>query len=286
MLLELNEGLEDKIVRLLGRHTLLSVPELIKLLELEDTAVSLQAIYKQLSKLDDGLVVTKVGKKYRLNLAWVMEVASFVGNLESDLLRRELQFPEIPDKGRVSWSFSNLVALHKLWVHLILALYLSRSDSLLAYEWFPLPWFALVNRRSKKKVRRTVQLQRKQVRFIFGDHSHLAKICAADLPNEIYQYSFDSSGLLEKYPTDTYVVFDDYIITVEMTQKFLNSLRSFFSDFRPEQALNREDIAELFGEKSKFRLVIERNEKRSKRLYQELEKAFFKAQESQVEARL
>jgi hypothetical protein len=284
MLLELNEGLEDKIVRLLGRHTLLSVTELIDLLQVEDTAVSLQAVYKQLSKLDDGLVVTKVGKKYRLNLAWVMEVASFVGDLESDLLKRELKFPEIPDQGRVSWTFSNLVALHKLWVHLILALYLSRSDSLLAYEWFPLPWFALVNRRSKKKVRRTVQEQRKQVRFVFGNQSYLARICAADLPPDIYQCSFDISGLVVKYPTDTFVVFDDYIITVEMTQKFVNNLKNFFEDFRPDQVLSREDVAELIGEKGRFRLVIERNEKRSKVLFQLLHKAFVAGQ--QAEARL
>jgi hypothetical protein len=268
MLLEVNEGLEEAIVRVLSTSRGLSVIEIEQRLAGLNIFCSKQAIYKQLKKLEEGFIVTKVKTKYSLNIAWILNVLDFSSKLYELWIKESKSEPLIQGTTRRSWQFGDLWTAHEFWIHLLLSLCLRTSDRE-AWEWLPYPWYVLIHRKKKQNLRQAIRYTKKSFNISLGEKCFFSELCIADSPSDIYRYSYNPA-LIQEWANMTYVVIEDYILSVEITPKVVNSIERLFKSVQGSADVSREKVSSVFKIRSKVVIALEQNANKAEKIKKRL----------------
>ena len=136
MLLQYNQRLDDLLVTSLANEPGMSAEQLREKLLGMGHPFTLQAIYKELSRLVQVHVVTKYGLKYSLRLSWVINLANFG---QETLARHSAEIdpsmlPDGKNQMSIKWTFSSLEAMDNLLGHLVI-LACSTSTYSSIYTW-------------------------------------------------------------------------------------------------------------------------------------------------------
>lgn len=268
MLLEVNEGLEEAIVRVLSTSRSLSVIEIEQGLAGLGIFCSKQAIYKQLKKLEEGFIVTKVKTKYSLNIAWILNVLDFSSKLYELWIKQSKSAPLVQGTARRSWQFGDLWTAHEFWIHLLLSLCLRTSDKEV-WEWLPYPWYVLIHRKKKQNLRQAIRYTKKSFSISLGEKCFFSELCIADSPSDIYHYRYNPD-LAEEWGNMTYVVIEDYILSVEITPKVANNIERLFKSVQDATDVSREKVSSVFKIRSKVVVALEQNGTKAEKIKRRL----------------
>jgi hypothetical protein len=136
MLFQTYETLSEHIVEILGNQHAISVRKMHSLL-LRTQKCSIQAIYKELRKLQEGGVAVKIKKFYSLRIPWVIEFTSFADRIKRRYLESSQLAATLPEYNKKEiWHFSNLLRLNDFWSQLLLLL-IRQSKGKILYGWNP-----------------------------------------------------------------------------------------------------------------------------------------------------
>lgn len=270
MLLQLNESLADRIVRLLCEHQSLSALELVNSLTEEIGKISAQAVYKQLNKLIDAQVVSKSKTRFALDVSWLINAHHFLTSVYERHEFKHTLLAQLEEKGRATWRFNSLANFHPFWTYLVVSLcFHAQAETLL--QWTAYPWWSLINRTRKPGIRRAIRSEQKRWYVLLGEECYLTRLCVNDWQRELYLPRY-APPLLDKYQTATIVTVDDLVLKVEMTQKLTNRIKEYFQFVTKSSQIKKDKVQKLFAQPSKVSVVLTRNERKA----QGLQKLFTK----------
>lgn len=274
MLFQIDEQLDELIVKVLAHRANLSAEEIrTDVLERTKKRFSPQAVYKELSKLQEHGVVVRLKQRYNLALSWALRFVTlgdyiydvYLASAPVDLIMAE-------KTTKKSWRCSDFDKVANFWMQAKIAM-LRQSNAKVIAEWLPYPWVELAYITKAKQFASVLRREKCSVYTIVGGDTRFAQELTKDWDEKVFTTSH-RVGPFHELEHTYFSVIGDYIFTVDLTPAHHHELAEFFGHSRKSPLLRPETVKEFFRKKAKFRVKLEENSAKSKKLRRQFEDFF------------
>ena len=249
MYLKQTSTLQESIIESLAARPQRTVEELRERCTRLLRPVSVQAIYKELRKLQVRGVVVKAGTRYSLTLSWVLRVLRLSDVLEKSYFIRKEGIIPIPQKGdSVRWRFSDLKRLDDFWVQAMLVL-TKQSGTTAIYQWVPQPWFHLAQHQKELQFQQTAKTLGMRVFMILGGRNFLVRGFPKYWARDVYTYSL-ATGPFEHLRRVYLNIIGDFVLRITLDKRTAATIDQIFTTVRSVKDLRPSTIFDLFGQKA------------------------------------
>jgi hypothetical protein len=262
MLLQHDPKLEDLIVIMLAKKPGLSAEQIRANLTGQNVNYTLQAVYKELSRLIRADVVTKIKSKYLLRLSWVINLAS----VAQDTIDRystepngEFLPPMPPVKpNKFVWEFKDLYSLDNLCGHIILLL-AKNSRKKEVYLWSKYPWHPLMNKHNRPFFLKAWKSLGCELRIVLGRRSPLGDFIVSKFPSEYsVKYLEETDNFfLQENSNKLLVMAPPYVMCIDYPDKIGNRINELFEDTPLDLPIIARQVQYSFSVKSKIKVITE-----------------------------
>ena len=257
MLFQTKETLSEHIVRILGNQHAVSAQSIHALLK-KTRNCSIQAVYKELRKLQEGGVVVKTKKHYSLRIPWAIEFVSFANKIKRHYLEFSQLIAILPEYNKKEiWHFSNLLRLNDFWSQLLLLL-IQQSKEKILYGWNPHLWFHLVQTKQEKQYIDSLHKTESKLYLVIGGDTYLDRWAEKFLDKRVLQYAFSKQLFSKKQPCYLNVI-DDYVLTVKIDSETMQSIEKIYNSVHSREELDIANILEVFNGKARVSIWLENN---------------------------
>ena len=191
--------------------------------------VTIQGVQKELrSMIADGIIL-KTKKKYHLNLSWCYELVRYAAEITGHCIESTTIDSLMPNGKKVTYKLNSMLQLLDIWTQAMFVL-LQGSESKVAYQWIPYPWFSFVDSERTYRFYTSITVGKFKVNSIIGDDSPLA-LAFSKRENRykaFYTYSYEKCSLRNEMGT-YYTIIDDYLIKIVVDEKVSMILKEFFN---------------------------------------------------------
>lgn len=271
MLLQKKSTIEELIIKILSKNPNLSVNEILQSIKKHNN-YSQRGVYKELKKLElDGILI-KTKNKYNLDLSWIIQVSQFVDQAYStysniSYLEKTLS---ISDKKQTHY-FSDLLRMDHYWVQMLIALHKILPNEPL-YLWCPYQWFNLIQNYNISHFYEASDNLGAYRYHIMGSPCYLNQRALKELPKN-GKYSLNPGSFKDERHIN-YSLIGDYILYVTTDKIFTKNVEELFSKVKNEDQLINYKVKRIFLQKSKSKLVIEKNHQKANALRARFEEHF------------
>ena len=263
MLFHTTERLEDLIVRHLSARKSATAAWLQQRISKEVRPYTLQAIYKELTNLQNGGVVVKSGNEYCIKLSWAIELVNLSQIVESNHLSSPTVESLLPAAGESRrWVFHDWIKMGNFWQHIDVCLF-EASKSKVMFKWTYHPWFYLWER--QVSFDRALRKTGSKFYRIVGGQTYLDRSCAKYWTPPLYQFSF-ASGPFEGEITRYIDVIDDYVLTNKLNARAVTMLDEFYNSIHSKADVDVRKTVNLLTEKVTISMHLEHNPKKAQKL--------------------
>ncbi len=266
MLLDSFPKLDEILIPLLAERPFVSANWLHAKVARTSRQFTVQAIYKELRKLESSGVVVKAAGKYSLTLAWVFDLIRLSDTVKQvyldNLGKLIIVDPSIPKQ---KWKFSNLLTLDRFWGYIILALY-KQSKSRIMFQWIPHPWFELAQYELNERFTDAMRLIGAKAFVSVGDDSSLDQQYAKLWPKDLVEYSHAVGPFHGKLQSKYLCVIDDFVLTVSIDKHNVVEIEDIFDNTSTVNRLDRSRVLRLFNLKGNHTICLEMNRKKAAQL--------------------
>jgi len=252
-----------RIIDVLAKNPLSSARVLRRETSRTGKACTLQAVYKELSKLQKEGTVVKVKDEFTLSWSWLANIGSFVEETRNRYLACDRLFVPQKDGDRFEWRFNDLRTVDDFWGHLLLSLAVETKERLI-FEWIPHPWFELIHEEKEDAFRRAMIQQRCRLYMCVGGDSYLDRVHESRWDRRMYTYSFAESPFQHRR-SEYFDVIGDHILTLSLPRTFSSRMDQIYETSRKTD-LNIPRLLSLLTEKVVIKATVERNHAKSARL--------------------
>lgn len=251
-----------------------AIADLTRGIRLRYRACSVQAIYKELRKLECDGIVVKAGSQFSLSLRWLMVSMDRLRLIYDRYLESRDPALFLPGQGgRKVWYFSDLTRLDDFWVECGLVLFVNATSKTMS-SWIPHPWFNLLH---SEKEQAFVQAQRaqgyRQLVIVGGNNPLDIELSARWAADDVLEYSHSESPLNE--PGNVYwSTIDDYVLTITIDKATSVQLDLLFAAHPKAAGVSSRELHKLLSLKGRHRLTVAHDSRRARR-YQKVFKEFF-----------
>lgn len=277
MLLTENSQLEERIVEVLARHPSAEAELLHQEVTTRWKAYTLQAIYKELRKLEQGGVIVRRKGRYSLRYLWLIELSEFARKGYESFRSSDALLNDLPAEGeKQRWVLYDLKRLLDLWTDLFFHLVrtLPEKQRILC-EYVEHVWFHTANPINERHFIRA--MRREAVKFVLvsSRDTYLDKGYLPILKELQAEYSFGPRGF--PAPENRYYsVFGDFIIEVRLAAPMNKKIQKLYADVRSAKDLSAQKILEFSNSRARCRLELRRNAKEAQRERAKFERFFGK----------
>jgi hypothetical protein len=225
--------------------------------------VTIQAVYKELRKLQKEEIVTKHKEVYSLNAVWKSRVI--------DLLQKKKSFPILREGESIVYSFRSLDQLDNYWKHIHEAAEESASVTYL-YGGHQFWWSIPEIRESEIRFYKSFSKQKRKAVLLLGATTQADK----DL-KKILTDKYVSVHTASDHPfsmSDSCTVQNDLIVQTRLSYADTNRVNYIYNKNLPLPETEKL-LCELFKRKIPAKIIIERNAKKAERLKKQIGKYFF-----------
>lgn len=264
MIFSYNEGLEDKIIRLLsvGDYTAKELLDYINKEQNDDYTI--QALYLAVKALLKNENVYKKGLKYSLNEEWKDKVV---------LAFKQPQKTEILEGEKFIYVLSSLSHYDVHWKNVVLPLHKKYNiDPIFFYNYHYI-WVHLgeTRKRSELEYYKSFAKEKKFAFSLVGSHSPLEIETKKLIESEYVRIYIDNIPLKKSgYIT----IFNDYVITTQLSQKTIQEVEICYKNSKTINELEQQ-LQKIDFQTKKVKLIIERNKEKAKKLRKKLSKDFY-----------
>jgi len=266
MLLQPSQKLEERLIAVLARTPSLTAQQLLNRVARAGRQFSLPAIYQELRKLAAGGIAVKLGDRYSLRLAWVLEMMEFADGMYDTYVQGAPMRDFLPGEGeKLRYQFRSFSSLAGFWTQLDLALCQHAPDRVL-FEWVPHAWFHLANPRTEQQFLNGMKLAGNKYYLIIGDDTFLDRSYIEELSGlEKCEVSFAESPFHAEQTT-YYSLIADYIFTVKPDKKKCAGLDELFSRISSDGDIDHFQLKDIFSAPTTIRTVLERNKHKAAKM--------------------
>jgi hypothetical protein len=256
MLKQRDQKLDELLINLLADCPSLSAPELWKKTANRPRSYTIQAIYQELRKLQRQGVILKVGNKYSLKLAWVLEMISLADRMYDTHVEAAPLPQVLPEpNSSVSWRFSDVHRMDAAWTHLGLGLSRHSPDRS-CFLWAPYAWFHLAHHADEEQFLRGMELSGAKYYVVIGSDTYLERRYVRFLRKSFCECSF-APGLFARPCSDYIMVAGDFVLTVRFDRESLESIAALMASVKSARDIQIGRIADVFKQPMKIGLKLE-----------------------------
>lgn len=268
MIFSKNESVEDKIICLLilKKHT---VKSMRKTLIENDLNITIQGIYKILKSLILDEIILKRGIFYELNEEWRIKLAT--------IFNKQIETLSLTEGDNVRFDLKSLIQLDQQWKNIIVPL----QETFLDYPVFIYNphkiWIHLSNSRkeSEENYYKSFLNKKKYLYSIIGGDTTFDKVDKKSIENEYVKIETNDNILKN---TDYLIVINDYIIITRISKKLADLIEKYYQENTTTQEFEIR-LQNLGIERSKIKLIIERNKEKAIKLRKRMSRDFYISKE-------
>ena len=269
MLFSGKENLAEQIVLLLTARTNTSAEALLKFVN-KNKIYTLQAVYKELRKLQAGGIVVKIGKGYSLRLSWLLQVSNAADqsiNLytQPDILKFE------PGYKKQTWQFNSLLKANNFWAQVLILLMKDSREKVL-YSYAPHAWYHLAQTQAEDQYLKSIKGSKGKIYFILTNNTFLDKWVEQFYDRSVMEFGYTKKPLFTNEEIELDVI-DDYIITSKKDAVVTKNIADLYNKATKEN-FNIGRVVDIFTNQAKVKVTLERNPKKAA-LYKKKFKQFF-----------
>ncbi|MBW2968364.1 hypothetical protein KY362_07830 [Candidatus Woesearchaeota archaeon] len=252
---------KDLVFTILSHERPLSIIELSnKIKKGYNIGITYQAVRKAVDNLHKQDVLTKTGKKYSVNKAWVLRLKSFFDGL---LTTYENQTPirifsaELAKEDYAVYTFNSLLDLDNFWgdIQMYWADHEKENKTFFSYTHYH--WWLLINLGRETKIFEHFREKKVKSYTIFRNKSPLnlwAKRVYADL---------GVKNVIKEIDTDDSIVdiniLGDTVIQVKYPKRIMDKVKLFFKKYRNVQEMSLREITQLAHEPCDIKFIMFKN---------------------------
>ncbi len=273
MLKAAKEKLEDVLVSILSEHAAMSADALFSEFKRRKLDYSLQALYKELRKLQKLGVVVKGRGSYSLRLAWILSLTDLADQAYATHIDSPLSEGIPPEnEKRFRWTFTNPVRADDFYMQMVTKILLGPGVKS-ACTVLEHPWFHFVSAHMEHEHQKILRQQRKKHYMVVENDTPLdrAQMLLYDGVWAMGAFS-DELRICTTYSIVTAV--GEYIISEKLPAAARKGFSRVYSETRSLKDLNFKTISDLCNTRGTSSVVLERNPDKSRQLAKKLERFF------------
>ncbi|MBU4332745.1 hypothetical protein KKD19_02875 [Patescibacteria group bacterium] len=266
MLLQTKEKLEDLIVKLLAERPILTATQVRQEIKEKNKKYSLQAVYKELRKLQNNGVVSKIKQKYGLRLPWALDFVSLADIISQTYIDSPRIASILPERNKKEiWHFNNLLKMNNFWSHILLIL-IQQSEKKILLGWNPHPWFHLAQTKQEEQYIKSLGLAKGKLYLIVGGSTYLDRWAEKFFDKKIVEYSFGRSACGTECSPHYINVIDDYVLTVKIDKKTARIIDDLYKNTTSADDIDIASIMDVFHGKINASIWLEKNSKKAQQI--------------------
>lgn len=270
MLLEADKNVEDRLVEVLAKYSAQTAAQLHKAIG----DCSIQAIYKELGKLEQQGVVIKIDRRYSLRVPWILELADLAEQATKTYANARAAAIVLPKEGeRVIWHFTDLLKLNNFWSQLLLVL-LQQSGERILLTWMPHPWFHLVYSEQEQQYIKSLELTQTRLYLINGGQTFLDHWAERYWQGEHIEYSLAESPFAKEDPSIYYNVVGDYVITGRLDREITEEIEALYAKTKSMDEVDFSEVFRIFNSRVRASLWLEYKPEKAKEVRKKFERYF------------
>lgn len=264
MLLQITPSIEELIVQILSQRINLSPNEIHSIILERGFSYSQRGIYKELKKLESEGVIYKSTKGFSLQLTWIVNILNFADQAYKTATKQNALKDTLgSDSYKEVYRFKDLRRLDLFWIQNLMTLHQLHPGAPL-FLWIPYQWFHLVHSNAIDLFYHASDITSAKRYHILGNDCYLSRVALKSLPKN-GNYSFSDSPFSGEEST-YYSLIASTIITVKLDASTTKCISELFQRVKSEADLKKENLSEIFNQKVKASISIEKNETKAKKL--------------------
>ena len=260
------ERLEDHLVHLLSRSASATAEHLMESLKERKLSYSIQAVYKELRKLQAEGIVIKARGLYSLRLSWIFNITDLADMAYATCIDAPFTEEMLPlSKKKVQWKFNNLIRADNFYLQVLTRL-LVDPNVRFGFTVIDHPWFLFMQGKDEAKYTKIVEHQRKR-HYILVEHDTplgRAQLKFYDDGEESMSYAFSPGLGLSRHASCTAFI-GEFILCEKLQRATKLVVDALYEKTHSSRNLDHGEILSLFTRTCSPTVVLERNEAKVRR---------------------
>jgi len=273
MLEAVKKKLEDILVRILSENAALSAESLYRELKRRKGSYTLQALYKELRKLQQQGVVVRARGLYSLRLSWILSLTNLADRAYATCI--DSPFPEelLPEsEKRVKWAFNDMNRADDFYMQVLTKLLLAPSAPA-AYTAMEHPWFLFMNTQNELNHQRVLEQERKKQFVVLENDTPLDRAQVHLYDNISIKFAFSPElGICTTYSIVSAI--GDFVLSEKLPARARSGFAEVYGKTRSMKDLNFKTITRICNTTGPSSVILERNPEKSRFLIKKLERFF------------
>ena len=256
MLLTPNISLENLLVELMAKRPSATAATLLDQLQGSGHSYSIQAIYKELRKLQSQGVVLKRNGEYSLHLSWILNLLSLADKMFDTQTGPGATASVLPAEGeKKNYRFGKLSHVDDFWIHALLVI-LQNSTARTLYQWLPHPWFHLINSHKSFPLHQAFEAGGYVVQCIVGGDTYLDRYSKQITTPGVYDFYY-AEGPFANQNSVYYSATDSYLITVKPDKASSSRIDQIYKQVQSKQDYKELEVVSTLSLPGRISVSIE-----------------------------
>lgn len=273
MLLTPDQTLSERLVLALGRKQQCPAAWLLKQVSTKENCFSIQAVYKELRKLQQQGIVFKCGANYGLSLSWILNLWETVESMLDVQNSEQGQSMLLPAAGeKKTFHFSRLAAVDDFWIHSLFILLQNSSERTL-YQWLPHPWFHLIHSRKSGPLQQALKTSKYKVQSIIGGNTYLDRLSERITTKGSYEFYY-AAGPFQEERSIYYSASKEFLLSIRLDRRTSEAIEKLYQSVKRESELDLIKAARTIHTAGSITLSIERETRKASKVWKEFREYF------------
>ncbi|MBI4088858.1 hypothetical protein HY415_02055 [Candidatus Kaiserbacteria bacterium] len=276
--MQANSGIEGAVIELLQRGPL-PILELIDGVDASRRGTTRQGVYRVLRKLRREEKIVIHGKSVSLNLQWLRRMSEYFSVAQYYYSLKHSNpdfFLNLEEREKISFTFKTLLDLDIFASHVIhmFAEIIGEHEPVFVFN--PHEVFSYGRREAEKMLLKAMLEMKKQVFILSSRESPLDIALKKQFDGTRIQYHIEPTVPFDR-GNYYFNVYGDYLLEITLDKNITATLEAFYlkTSMFDEQA--EKELLEIFARKSRHKLIITKNKKKTDAYKRFFSKYFYTA---------
>lgn len=221
--------------------------------------VSLQHLYRTVTRMTDEQILLKTKGKVSVNLMWASYLQFFAEQTRKAAVHSQKNTPMLPLKEgeRKVFELDTLADVETIWNHVLVQLYGMTPDVKMLFKYYSHAWWQLSDKTGQKEMYKRIADAGIRCHWLFGSTSFLDKH-TAEINNKVFLAKCTDAP---PFPAEGYNtnVYGDYILECIFPDNIAKHFAFLFRSVKSMEEFDARLVADLFSMKGKFKVTVWRN---------------------------
>ncbi|HRH93816.1 MAG TPA: hypothetical protein PKV72_04785 [Candidatus Peribacteria bacterium] len=249
----------NAILEIVSKSPGISMGELHKELKARNVDVSLQHLYRTVTRMTDEQVLLKTKGKVSINLMWASYLQFFAEQTKAAAVDSHKNMPMFPLKEgeRKVFELDTLADVETIWNHLLVQLYGITPDVKMLFKYYSHAWWQLGEKAGQKEIYKRIADAGIRCHWLFGSTSFL-DTHVAEVNNKVFLAKCTDTP---PFPAEGYNtnVYGEYILECIFPDNITKHFAFLFRSVKSMKEFDARLVSDLFGMKGKYKVTVWRN---------------------------